>query len=777
MSSNSQCERAPGQSSALRGHARPVRGNLKPLLSQLLAAGLALQLGCASFMAAAQTPATPPAPVPQSAPAKPAEKPAEGEPAKDGKPAPKKEVIEVQATGEYDARKDDTATKIIVNSAEIMKNGDTQVLDVLKRLPGVTVTGNAVRMRGLGAGYTQILVDGERPPPGFTLENLAPDLIEKIEVVRAATAEYSTQAIAGTINIVLKKKISFAQRDLRLTYAQGSFFRSPNVNFTLSDKSGQLGYTVSGSLYRTHFEGFTDSSELTRDAAGTTLVDRQSLSRFQGNANGFNVAPRLMWSLGAGESLNLQAFMNSNRSSGGGEFDYSRALGSTVPVFSNRNSFDNNNHFGRVDLNWIKKFESGTKLDTKLGIGQFAFESRNHLLGFNAAGQMNLDRSGRNKSEETSTSWTGKISHPIIEGHDFVTGWDFNRAQRKDNNFQKDVPIPGVLPAVTAFDADERFEATVTKMAGFMQDEWNVSKAWSVYFGLRWEGIRTQSGGGQFLDSTSTSSVWSPLFQTLYKIPGRPGEQVRFALTRTYKAPSTFSLVPRKFSVVDNRPTAPDSTGNPNLKPELATGVDAAYEKFFGQNASWSIAANIRKITGYQRTALLFQDGRWLSMPINDGDAETRSIEFDTKLPVQTLWKEGPPLDLRFNLSRNWSRVDVIPGPNNRLDAQVPLSGTFGADYRMQGGKIVAGGSLSYRRGGIVRTSETQTLLQSSKKDLDLYGLYKFDAKNQVRLTLSNVLKPPQRNDRTYADGNITTFLGSEQPSRMFIRVSLEMKL
>ena len=33
------------------------------------------------------------------------------------------------------------------------------------------------------------------------------------------------------------------------------------------------------------------------------------------------------------ESLNLQAFMNSNRSSGGGEFDYSRALGSTVPVF------------------------------------------------------------------------------------------------------------------------------------------------------------------------------------------------------------------------------------------------------------------------------------------------------------------------------------------------------------------------------------------------------------------------------------------------------------
>jgi len=50
----------------------------------------------------------------------------------------------------------------------------------------VTVTGNTIRMRGLDAGYTQILVNGERPPPGFSLDNLPPDQIEKIEIVRAA---------------------------------------------------------------------------------------------------------------------------------------------------------------------------------------------------------------------------------------------------------------------------------------------------------------------------------------------------------------------------------------------------------------------------------------------------------------------------------------------------------------------------------------------------------------------------------------------------------------
>jgi outer membrane cobalamin receptor len=114
------------------------------------------------------------------------------------KPAPKTETIDVTSGQVYDERKDDTATKIVVNSAEIMKFGDTQLADVLKRLPGITVQGSSIRMRGLGNGYTQILIDGERAPPGFTIDQLSPTMIERIEIIRAATAEFSTQSIAGT---------------------------------------------------------------------------------------------------------------------------------------------------------------------------------------------------------------------------------------------------------------------------------------------------------------------------------------------------------------------------------------------------------------------------------------------------------------------------------------------------------------------------------------------------------------------------------------------------
>ena len=64
--------------------------------------------------------------------------------------------------------------------------------------------------------------------------------------------------------------------------------------------------------------------------------------------------------------------------------------------------------------------------------------------------------------------------------------------------------------------------------------------------------------------------------------------------------------------------------------------------------------------------------------------------EFDAKFPLQSLYTEAPPIDFRFNMARNFSSVDEVPGPNNRLDQQVPFNATLGLDYRMRGGMIVA---------------------------------------------------------------------------------------
>ena len=123
-------------------------------------------------------------------------------------PAPKsgdaKQSLDpVQITGsradDVQERRNSTAAKIIIGRDQIDRFGDSTLGDVLKRLPGVTIQGQAgrggaIRLRGLGNGYTQILLDGERVPPGFSLDSLAPDQIERIEILRAPTAETGARA-------------------------------------------------------------------------------------------------------------------------------------------------------------------------------------------------------------------------------------------------------------------------------------------------------------------------------------------------------------------------------------------------------------------------------------------------------------------------------------------------------------------------------------------------------------------------------------------------------
>lgn len=64
------------------------------------------------------------------------------------------------------------------------------IYDVLKRALRVTVNEKSIRLRGLGDGYTQILVNGERPPAGFSQDIVTPEQIERIEIIRAVAAEF-----------------------------------------------------------------------------------------------------------------------------------------------------------------------------------------------------------------------------------------------------------------------------------------------------------------------------------------------------------------------------------------------------------------------------------------------------------------------------------------------------------------------------------------------------------------------------------------------------------
>jgi outer membrane receptor protein involved in Fe transport len=275
-----------------------------------------------------------------------------------------------------------------------------------------------------------------------------------------------------------------------------------------------------------------------------------------------------------------------------------------------------------------------------------------------------------------------------------------------------------------------------------------VSERLQAYLGLRWEGLDTRTSGRDFSGAATASRVWSPVAQMVWKLPDSPGQQrrqLRLALARTYKAPQPRDLVPRRYTVNnDNGPASPDYQGNPLLRPELAWGLDAALESYFARDGMLSVAAYARRVRDVMLLRVWEENGTWVSEPSNGGRASVHGIEVDAKVPLRQL-------ELRANLGRNWSHLDAIPGPDNRLAAQAPLTLNLGADSRM-GSAFSTGANFHLAGGYRARTAPALTEVNGVLRELEAYAAWQA-RRGQWRLTLSDLLHRNRNSGRIYDDG------------------------
>ncbi|MGB9109021.1 MAG: TonB-dependent receptor, partial [Telluria sp.] len=322
--------------------------------------------------------------------------------------------------------------------------------------------------------------------------------------------------------------------------------------------------------------------------------------------------------------------------------------------------------------------------------------------------------------------------------------------------------------------------ADTRRLALFAQDEWDMSSQWSSYLGLRWETIRTTSDSPGYAVENS-SSVWSPVLHTVYRIPDAKRDQLRASLTRSYKAPVVDDLIAAPSFTSDNHPTRPDRTGNPNLKPELATGIDLAYEHYLSRSGILSASAFARDIDDLMRRQTTLQPTligpRWVSTPVNIGHAVTRGVELEAKFQLAELLAAAPDLDVRANYSRYWSHVDAIPGPDNRLERQARQTANAGLDYRMKAVPLTVGGNLNWTPLTLVRSSVSELDTTGMKRQLDLYGLWKFSADTQLRFSANNLLPRRYETARVVDEGDLVQALATELRTYTTLGVRLELKL
>lgn len=704
--------------------------------------------------------------------------------------------IEVTATRESDTeqRRRATASKIVIGREELDRFGDSTVGEVLKRLPGVTMPGppgrgGPPRMRGLGAGYTQILIDGQRVPPGFSIESLTPEQIERIEILRAPTAETGARAIGGTINIVTREGFRRRLNDLRTGFAVENGQVTPGLFWTRNDSVGDLIYTLSGSAFRNRRR--SDSTTLTTD----TDLDSGSVQRLQSETTeadelrrGLNLTTRLQWRLGPADTLVLMPVVFHSRTDTRRGFELEQSIGTRPPDYDHADSrTDGAFTVGRLNLQYRSTLAQGLRLELSGGASQSRGRSDTLRTEFDGADALLRTRRDSSRTRDRSATLGSKLSKLLEGDHSLVGGFEIERLSRDETRTtEEDNRDP-----LAEFEPD--LQASSQRLAAYVQDEWALSPNWSAHAGLRAESIRTRGDSGDGGQPDNRSRVLSPLLHAVWKPDPRARDQVRMSLTRSYKSPTLQDLVARPVlssrhpAGTANTATSPDRAGNPDLRPELATGVDLAFERYLPQGGVLSANLFHRRIRDYIRRTTALEpvswgppgdDGRrYVSRPQNLGRALTQGVELEAKFRLDQAVDGAPPTELRANLSLFRSRVAAVPGPDNRLDEQPKGTLNLGADHRFRGTPLTLGGSLNLTPGYRTQVSDLQSREAGPKRQFDAYALWVFDPAVQLRLLASNLSAADYRSAAAVDTGRLRTQAQTLSPSWVNWQLRLELKL
>ena len=670
-------------------------------------------------------------------------------------------------------RRESTASKIVIGREEIERQGDSNLGEILKRMPGITLggapgRGGGIRMRGLSQGYTQILLDGQRVPPGFSVESLTPEMIERVEIYRAPTAETGAQAIAGTINIITREGRKGMPTELKVGSSFQGGYASPTASLVKYHDAEKwtANYTLSVNRYAA--PDHSENDVYRTGSSGVTQRHRVSDSHYE--RTGMHATARLQLKGDPGETFTLMPFLALSQGTTPGSIQTTQTSPLAQTTGSTQASTNNENHFmvARINGQWKRKLSTDSNMEWKFNVG--GWNSHNEYQQVSGNPYLLPSIQDDSHTKDRSASLSGKYTNIMGGGHQWVSGSELESVRRTQSTV-------GAYQGV-AGSAD--FNANSMRYALYSQDEWQLTPHWSTHVGARYEGLTTE-GSTSAGNVTNRNSVFTPLLHAMWRPNPESRDQVRMSLTRSFKTPTMPSLLARRtYTRDDNSATNPDVSGNPNLKPEIATGLDVAVERYLPQGGVLSATAFHRRVQNLIRNVTTLEpgvNGRWLSSPQNISEAVTEGLELEAKFRMDQWIAYAPHIDLRNNLSFYRSRVLSVMGPDNRLDQQPSMTANLGADYKLKSLPLTVGGNLNYNPGYSTRLSAEQLSTISQKRVMDVYGLWRVDGSTAWRVTLSNLDPRYYNTGSAYTGNGVTENSQTQNRSWTNVQILLEKKL
>lgn len=682
-------------------------------------------------------------------------------------------------------RQEAPATRIVYGREQLAKTSEATVGDYLRKLPGVTFSGppgapKDVRMRGMDKGYTQILIDGERVPGGgkerqIQVDRLPLDLVERIEVIRAPSADMPNEGIAGTINIVLRDQPDQPLANARV-YAGVNHDDVDNgyplgVSGQWSDRNGKFGYLLSGSAARNDLIKTKTKDEQKYDVASGAVKERKG--EFEDERTGvkeYEFAPRLSWELSDTDQLKLSPFWSRSdeqkeKAIAITKYDNPADNGGTaVANGSKQEDEDKVRDILRLKGDWSHQREGGNKWQTKLNL-QAAQEQKDKVTEeFDNKGALKKTALEDGESREKGVEIGTKVSRKVKD-HKLSAGAEFSHNNRDDEKIKTENGSPKPDSEGDNFDITER------RYILWLQDEWRLATLHTLTPGLRGQLIDTQSTDGLGEEHEGETTALSPSLHYLWQLSTR--DNIRSSLTHSLKPPKFDDLS----SVVrsgDGSYSDPDKVGNPDLEPEQAWAYELGWERYF-LNEAGVLGLNLfyRDIDDLiEKRISEGDDGRYVESPENVGSANIWGAELD--LQWRQDWLSLPALTLRGNYSRFDSELDADDGSSRKVKDIPPYVFNLGFDYVVEGWALEFGSSYNVTPGYIKDPAKNEW--ESSQRLLDLYIAKTLSRDLKLRLTASNLLDMAKDKDKPVynADGALTQRTLEHEEGAVAVVLALE---
>jgi outer membrane receptor protein involved in Fe transport len=636
-------------------------------------------------------------------------------------------VEELIVTGAivYRNRTDDAAQVLSYDQGYFQRFEPVSAGDALKRVPSVTflsdvLESDGARLRGLDPGYTQILINGERVPGAsadrsFFVDRIPAELLERIEIIRAPSANRSGDAMAGSLNIVLRDSASLDGGYVRggVTYYDDEEF-AENYGFYWGGALGEgrllIGANVQGR------RAPKEKLSLRYAAPGGVLnniedqTDVRDGTDYSFNAN--YVTPF------AGGELTLDGyFVRTDRLQDEDSLEYRGGIRNNANLLTvNDNDLDILTDSWSLRGKFVVEMLGGES-KFKLGYAavtdeQFEFEKELEFLR-DVTPTPDADRFTHDNTDTDleDTELSAEFEHERdLGGAKLTFGLQYNTKDRdlalldarSRFNIANGVNSGSTFPAPQVFTVRSDIDVNIeeTRLDPFvMLSGKNEGLRWEV--GLRYETTETKitddSLGVAPADRVTENDYTVLLPSANLRINVGEGGRINLSAGRTVRRPNFDKLQP---VLLIEEYGDDDFIGNPNLKPETAWGFDIGYERRLGARGIVGVNFFYRDVsdliedvnTGLQGDG---GAGTFIYTIDNVGDGTVMGLEFDLSTPLSFVGLDNT--GVFFNYSWLDSEVNDFAGTrlfNGQSDyvynigfiQDIPSwAAAFGVTYRKQG--------------------------------------------------------------------------------------------